>query len=155
MSFAWFVLVKLLSMILYFRLSYEFFRIVLNDFKSESILWWWSVTGSIDFSFRYSLSRSFIEFRIPVVIHGESLCSCFLILTNLGARCLALAFRMISSNYLWFSFGSQNKSGFMLEFGRRECTSSWKALNESSSVRLIWTNLGLCLTVFNISKTDI
>ena len=78
----------------------------------------------------------------------------FLYLIILGARCLALALKISFSNCLWFSFGSQNKSGFMLELRRRECTSSLKALNEFSSERLIFTNLGLCLTFFNMSKTD-
>ena len=46
---------------------------------------------------RNILSRYLIEFKIPLVIHCDNLCLCFLNFTVLGARCLAFAFTIISS----------------------------------------------------------
>ena len=76
----------------------SFFKILLYDFKLTLTLSWSSLPEFSVINLRNNLSRNLLEFKIPFVIRRDNLCLCFLILTVFGARYLAFAFKIISSN---------------------------------------------------------
>ena len=66
----------------------SFFNILLYDFKFSLNRLWRSVPLLRAFNLRNILSRYLIEFKIPLVIHCDNLCLCFLNFTVFGSKML-------------------------------------------------------------------